>query len=380
MSHGFHMKGARRAVAAVLLAATAMVLPACYGSTAVKGTPVKELVEAGNPEVLKRTSSPAEKEALAEFSRVTENRTFTEMNGVPEYRLGPLDVLEISSRIGEEVTATVVTVNNLGRISYSFVDDLEVSGLTPSQLDELLTERLSDFIRHPRIDVLVKEFNSKSAMIMGELASLRSITLGDSASGRIYLRGKTTLMDLIALAGGYTVDADIKNVKLIRKGRSYVVNLFDIIEKGDQSLDFVIDDGDVVNVPELPAYGERVYVLGEVASQGVYSLKDAQDLLAAISLAGSFTRLAKEENTLIVRGYERGKEPLVLMADMKALLRQADISQNIPLKDGDLVYVPRMVIGDVNDWITNTMPLLNLLLYPYELDFRYFKRRQLTID
>jgi protein involved in polysaccharide export with SLBB domain len=187
-------------------------------------------------------------------------------------------------------------------------------------------------------------------------------------------------MDLIGLAGGYTVDADVKNVKIMKRGKAYRINLYDIIEKGDEGLNVIIDDGDVLDVPELPEYGERVYVMGEVNGQGVYSLKDARDLLAAVALAGSFTSLAKEENTLIVRAYEPGKSPLVMMADLKALLRKADISQNIPLEDGDLVYVPRMRIGDINEWIANTKPLLDMLLYPAEFEEEYFLRRYMHFD
>jgi len=99
----------------------------------------------------------------------------------------------------------------------------------------------------------------------------------------------------------------------------------------------IIDEGDVVNIPELPTFGERVYVLGEVAIQGIYPLKEAQDLLAALALSGNTTRLAKEENTLIVRGYEPGKAPIVMMADVKSLLRKADISQNVRLRMGSCV-------------------------------------------
>jgi polysaccharide export outer membrane protein len=121
-------------------------------------------------------------------------------------------------------------------------------------------------------------------------------------------------------------------------------------------------------------------VLGEVATQGVYPLKQAQDLLAALSLAGNFTRLAKEENTLIVRGYEPGKPPLVMMADVNALLRKADLTQNVRLKDGDLVYVPRMLIGDVNDWIINITPLLDIMLYPGKFDAHYSNQKVLTIN
>ena len=361
---------------------SAFLLQACYSSTAVKGVPVKELVMAADQRVVKKAISRQDEEAITLMGQSRGNKTFIEISGIPEYLIGPSDILEINSHIGDQVTSATVTVNSRGKISYSFIDDLEVNGLSPSQLDGLITEKMSAFIKNPRIDVLVKEFNSKSVTVLGEVASLRTTTAGGSAaSGRIFLKGKTTLMDLIAKAGGYTVDADIKSVTLIRKGKKYAINLYDILEKGDESRNVILDDGDVIDVPELPAFGERVLVMGEVNSQGIYSLKDARDVLGAISLAGSITALAKEENTLIVRGYgTRESEPLVMMSDVKAMLRKADMAQNIELQDGDLVYVPRMLIGDINDWIANMSPMFDFPLYPQEFVNDYFTRDYLHLD
>jgi len=346
-------------------------LSSCSSSTAVKGTPVKELNLSEGRRVMAEVMSQEDMEAVTRLSRVKENEVFREIAGVSEYRIGPLDVLEINSYIGDKMSTTTVTVNSRGAISYSFLDDLETAGLTPSELDREITEGLSSYIRNPRIDILVKEFNSKSATVLGEFTALQSTTYLQAGSGRIPLKGRTTLLDLIAEARGYTVDADVKNTKLIRGGKTYMINLFDIIEKGDLSQNVIIDDGDTVEIPELPQFGERVYVLGEVVKQGIYPLKDAEDLLAAISLAGSFTRFAKEENTLVMRGYGPDKEPLVMMSDLKALLREADLGQNVHLEDGDLVYVPRMKIGDVNDWIQNIRPILDVLLWPGEMG-RYY--------
>jgi polysaccharide export outer membrane protein len=297
------------------------------------------------------------------MSSVTENSVFTEKRGYPEYKIGALDILEITSRIGSEHTTDTIMVRSNGTISYAFVDELPVVGLTVSELDETLTEKLSVFIKHPRIDIVVKEFKSKSALVMGEVGAFRYAHY-EAASGRLYLNGKMTLLDLMVMAGGYTKDADIKKVKLIRGDKSYFINLFDLIYRGEIEQNVIIDDGDVIDVPELPEYGERVYVLGEVNKQGVYSLKDVPDLLAAISFAGSYTRTAAEENTLIIRGYQPGEKPLVLTADVSAILKKGDISQNVPLMDGDILYVPRRTIGDINEFIVNTVPLLDYLLYP----------------
>jgi len=352
-------------------------ISSCSSSTAVMGTPVKELNLTEGKRVLTEVASQANREEIAQLSRVKENEVFREIEGVSEYRIGLLDVLEINSYIGDKMSTASVTVNSRGTISYSFIDDLEAAGLTPSELDREITEGLSSYIRNPRIDVLVKEFNSKSAMVLGEFASLRTTNYMQAGSGRISLKGRTTLLDLIAEARGYTVDADIKNTKLIRGGQAYMINLFDIIEKGDLTQNMIIDDGDTVEIPELPKFGERVYVLGEVVKQGIYPLKDAEDLLAAISLAGSFTRFAKEENTLVMRGYGPDKEPLVMMSDLKDLLREADLRQNVDLKDGDLVYVPRMKIGDINDWVENMKPILDIILWPGEFGRYYFDENAL---
>ena len=138
----------------------------------IQGTPVKNL-----PHLTLTTdqlsASFTTKEDLARMSKVAENAAFTEKRGYPEYKIGPLDILEITSRIGSEHKTYLVIVRSDGTISYSFVDDLPVEGLTVREIDEKLTERLSAFVRKPRIDIIVKEFNSKSALVMGEIGSLR---------------------------------------------------------------------------------------------------------------------------------------------------------------------------------------------------------------
>ena len=350
-----------------------LLLNAC--SKHIPGTPVRDLA----PTLTLPTGEPrslAMKEELARMSKVAENAVFTEKRGYPEFKIGPLDLLEITFRAGSEYKTDTVMVRPDGTISYSFVDNMSVTGLTTRELDEKLTERLSTFVKNPRTDIVVKEFKSKTALILGEVGALR-LPYYEAGTRKITLNGKTTLLDLLVLAGGYTKDADIKKVKLVRGGKVYYINLYDIIYRGEIEQNVIIDNGDVVDVPELPVYGERVYVMGEVYRQGVYPLKDAPDLLAALAFAGSFTGTAVQENTLIIRGYQPGKKPQVLTADINALFKKGDIRQNIPLQEGDIVYVPRSTIGDINEFIINTIPLLEYLLYPGEYRDAYWQHQDL---
>src|SRR4030043_1921234 len=84
---------------------SAFLLQACYSSTAVKGVPVKELVMAEDQRVVKKAISRQDEEAITLMSQSRSNKTFIEISGVPEYLIGPSDVLEINSHIGDQVTS-----------------------------------------------------------------------------------------------------------------------------------------------------------------------------------------------------------------------------------------------------------------------------------
>lgn len=343
-----------------------------------KGVPVKQYLD-----TLSETTPEAQrawqekKEQLAGMSRVTENRIFTEKRGYPEYKIGADDVITIKFMEGAEVKEYVTTVRPDGRISYSFVDDLPVEGLTTNEVDAALTEALKKYIRNPRIEITVREFKSKSALLMGQVNRF-DWRERRSGPGRYFLTNRTTLLDLIVMAGGAIMgqeegNADLKRVELVRQGHVYTINLYDVMFRADALQNIIVDDGDIVTIPELPTFGERVYVLGQVGSQGIYRLKDAHDLLAAISIAGGTTKVAVDSDVKIIRGYSReNPTPIVLSANYDEIVKTGDVVQNIPLEDGDVVYVPRTPIGDVNEFIANTVPLLEYMLYPGDYRDAYF--------
>jgi len=256
-------------------------------------------------------------------------------------------------------------------ISYSYMDDIKVADSTSHEVDEILTNALKEYIRNPRVDVVVKEYRSKTALLFGQINRLETSISGiGTGPGKYPLMGKTRILDFIVMAGGPIAgeefaNADLRIVEVVRNGKSYTVNLYKAMFKGDMSQNIVIDNGDIVTVPELPTYGERVYVFGEVKTEGIYRLDDAYDLLAAVSKAGGTTRVAVDSDIKIIRGYkEDRKKPIILAANLDEILKRGDIAQNISLQDGDVVYVPRTSIGDLNEFILNTTPLLDYLLYP----------------
>jgi len=330
---------------------------------------------------------------IAELSRVKENSVFTERRGIAEYLVGPDDVLTInfwSIAVGgaktfegfKQITYDV-QVRADGKISFMFGDDIPVGGLTTREIQEKLTAQLKTYFRDPRLEVLVKEFKSKHATLFGQINTLPT---GHSGPGRYALSKKTTVIDLISKAGGpitgraqYSAqqtgsasgiqnlveNADLTRVELLRNGKTYVFNLYQAMFYGDATQNPVVDADDVITVPPEPYFADRVYVFGQVARVGILRLKDAPDLLAAVALSGGTTSVAVLSDMKVIREFkERVGKPIVLSANYKRILYQGDMSQNIRLKSGDVVYVPRMVIGDINEFITNTTPLLNYLFFP----------------
>ena len=298
---------------------------------------------------------------LAVFEAPLENKVFTTINGVEQYKIGAGDILEITYWNGSLPTKEEILVRQDQKISFGLVEDLRVNGLTASELDNLLTKQLRQYVKRPRIDVVVKEYKSKSATLLGAITHRNVLGTGP---GKYELSGKTTLLELLTKAGGPTIHANLNSVSIRRKsGQSITLDLFEAIHRGDPTKDFVLDDGDVIFIPTIEQDGNRIFVFGEVEQPGTYTFKQSRVPLAdAIAEAGGPTIFATEASTKVVRGDIT--KPEIISANLERLLEEGDQSQNVTLIAGDIVYVPRSWIGDINRFALQMQPIFNLLMGP----------------
>jgi polysaccharide export outer membrane protein len=199
--------------------------------------------------------------------------------------------------------------------------------------------------------VIVKKYDSKFIRLSGAIASNGPGT----GPGKYRLTAKTTALEMITQYGGTTKEADLGDIKIRRKnGQSISLNLFAAINKGDLSQDLVLDDGDLIFVPTLEEGGRRVYVFGEVENPGAYTIAGSEmRLFDAISKAGGATVFASADGTRVVRGDPASPEIIT-----------ADLSQNVVLASGDMVYVPRSGWGHINLYNQRIRPLMELILWP----------------
>jgi len=288
-----------------------------------------------------------------------EGQAYTEAFGIPEYIVGPGDVLEISIWVGMEEQKYTVPIQPDGTITFAYLDNVQVSGLTIKQIRHVLLKKLREYIKQPRVNVLVKEYQSKMVSLFGEIKG-----------GHYPLRGKTTVLDLVIRAGADLTKTDLKSVRVIRRGKTYELNLYRTIFQGDESQNIVLEADDVVIVGGLSSPANQVHVLGEVEKPGAYPYKYGLSLVSAISQAGGLTDVGVSDNILIVRG--ELEKPILITSNMKRFWEKADFSQNIPLQGGDVVYVPRTLIGDISTFASKLLPVLWIGRMP--ADYWYWYR------
>lgn len=343
-------QGQRRGVAFLAISLLfAPVLGACARYTLPAPTSV-------NPETIPQTASPAAPVIPQELPPpVTENRTFVTIDGVPQYRIGPGDVLEVFITRGSTQERLQIPVRANGRISVSFVE-LSVDGLTADQAAQKIARELSVYFRRPSLEVQVKEFNSKKISVLGAIGPTPR-----GGVGTIPLTGRTTLLEAITKAGGLASNASLERVRVTREnGKAYTVNMFQYVQEGDLSQDFVLDSGDVIFVPERVAgEGRRVFLLGEVKAPGPIPYFPNLTLAQLMAQAGGWTDSALFEETRIIRSDP--KAPQIIEIDLNRLLLQGDQRIDQLLKPNDIVFIPRTPIANWNAFLAQLRPTLEFL-------------------
>jgi polysaccharide export outer membrane protein len=104
-----------------------------------------------------------------------------------------------------------------------------------------------------------------------------------------------------------------------------------------------------------------VYLLGEVKNPGAYDFAKGQSLVSLLAVAGGPTKDAKMRNVLVIRG-DYNNNPTVIVSDASRMLRRGDLSENVTLQSGDIIYVPSKIVSDVNYYLMEIKPILDIFL------------------
>lgn len=197
-----------------------------------------------------------------------------------DYRLGPGDNLNINVWGLADLSSTV-TVRSDGKVAFPLIGEMTVDGLTPAELANILTEKLRYYVKEPIVTVNVvkprrlpvMEILQAAGLTVDELTqSIRTVlakyiknpqltlVFSQYRTVRVHVLGEATkpgtyeimkshhVLDALGAAGGYTRDANRRQVYVVRKstGEYIQVDLNRLLKKGDITQNYVLYEGDTV--------------------------------------------------------------------------------------------------------------------------------------
>ncbi len=159
-----------------------------------------------------------------------------------DYRIGAEDVIEVSVWKEPDFSREVV-VRPDGKISLPALGDVQAEGLSPAALTEQLQEALAQYIKSPKVSIIVSTINSKKVYVLGQVRT----------PGVFPLQSDMTALQAIAQAGGFTEWAKKGDVILLRKtgegDQRIVINLRKVIKGSKGGEDVRLQPGDKIIVP-----------------------------------------------------------------------------------------------------------------------------------
>jgi polysaccharide biosynthesis/export protein len=235
----------------------------------------------------------------------------------------------------------IYTVAGDGTIDFNYVGRVALEGLTIDESAARIKSTLeSSLFKRATVGVEVSEYFSGSIMMLGAVQS----------PGTIPYKGNEiiTLLEAIIGAGGTTPRAATDQVKIFRwrsggsmEREMITVNLKEIMEEYDFSLDQYLRPRDIVVVPELGQDGgvSEFLALGEFGSTGFFPVTDNMNMIRAVSLAGGVTKEAHLEGGRVLRPDGSGNYS-VIPVDFSRLFGAADMRMNVQIYPGDILFVP----------------------------------------
>jgi polysaccharide export outer membrane protein len=247
----------------------------------------------------------------------------------------PGDQISVSV-LGQEELAVEVVVPRQGGVKLPRVGLLRVAGTSPATLSSGIAEALRErnVLLDPDVTVFITRYATKRIYLYGALERSSMI--------EVPRHQVLTLSQAIAMTGGFTRQANAKQVQVVRRlpGQAPQFLTVDTTQLADPSSvdhDVALVDGDVVVVGQE----ERFYLMGQVRKPGAYTVDNASErtLIKLLGMAGGFTQGARSTEVLVMLkqpdgGYEN------LRVNARDMLEGMKIENDFPVTPGSIIYVP----------------------------------------
>ena len=205
--------------------------------------------------------------------------------------LGAGDLLKISVYANPDLSLDT-KVSEAGKITFPLIGEVAVDGLSTSQAEQKIADMLKagGFVKKAQVNIIVTTLVSQQVSILGQV----------NRPGRYPIEGKRSITDMIALAGGISLEGG-ETVTVVRshdgKSAKRVIDIIEMVRTGNPAENYDLESNDLVYVERYP----RFYIYGEVQRPGVYRLEKSMTLVQALSSGGGVTLRGTERNIRVKR-------------------------------------------------------------------------------
>jgi len=254
-------------------------------------------------------------------------------------QIGSGDLLEIGVFDTPEL-AGKVRVNSHGEITLPLIGAIDVGGLSPEQVQDVVASRLKEqnFVKSPQVSVFVTEYASQVVYVVGEVVR----------PGPYPLLGPHRMLDFISAAGGFTP----------RAGKTANVTALEdpehprILELGSSGKDSnpELSAGDTIVISQMGL----IYVLGEVRRPGGFLLnrEDALTVMQSLALAEGILPTAAKSSAKLIRTTAKGRDEIPL--NLQAILKSR--TTDLAMQDNDILFVPSSTAKGIWKGLQNVFP------------------------
>lgn len=282
-----------------------------------------------------------------------------------EYLIGANDILYVNVKGHPELSSPGIMVGGTNKVSGSRVDGLgrvhlplagsvSVKGMTIGEATDHIQEVFRTYLKDPWVVVEISEYRSKPLYLLGQF----------NAPGTYYMDRAYGLMEGLALGNGLKDIANLRSARIIRNGKTIPVDIYRLLQEGDQSQNTWLTANDVIFVPDDK--NQNVFVFGAVDKAGPIVMPNGRLTLAqALSSAELNEGSARPTHVRIIRSLSPTRGELLVMDLTKIMQGEA---LPFPLMEGDVIYVPRNGLGSWNLAIQEILPSLQAissLLQPF---------------
>jgi polysaccharide export outer membrane protein len=243
-------------------------------------------------------------------------------------------------------------VQSDGTIYYPYVGEIKVAGKTTDAIRRDLTARLDKVVRNPQLDVSVASYRSQRMYVSGAVKAPGAIALTDTPE---------RVADAVSGAGGYTDGADLEAVTLSRGGSQYKLDLYAFFYNGDVSQNVLLQNGDVLNLPDRRY--KKIFVMGEVVKPVSQVMPTGRFTLSeALSDAGGLNPLSAKASQVYVfrKGSGASVDVYQLDATSPGMLVLGD---QFVMQPRDIVFVDAAPITRFYRVVSQLVPFANAFYF-----------------